>query len=173
MFKGMTTTTDKPTVDKVEEVSLIMALGRLEGMVSSYGPPGPDDIPAEVFAGVIANLVFKMEDNYRDSFDLVKLKKELWYVRSLAKSYQRYIREFTLGIAKGVEVPGFHFISGANMAGNYTCLGNDYAGDIVWGWRVRSSSGVFARRGKDLHQGFEKVDVSKDMLLLEAAPLEL
>ena len=92
MFKGMTTTTDKPTVDKVEEVSLIMALGRLEGMVSSYGPPGPDDIPAEVFAGVIANLVFKMEDNYRDSFDLVKLKKELWYVRSLSKSYQRYIR---------------------------------------------------------------------------------
>ena len=158
----MITTSDKPTVDKVEEVSLIMALGRLAGLVNAYGPPADNGIH-ETFANNFGSLVFGMEDSFRESYDLVKLKKDLWHARCFAKDFDKWLRSIPVELREvdeGEHTIGLMYGEGSNMDGDYTYLHSPYASDLLWGWGCPGSQGKWT----DLHYGWEEVSIIDDMV---------
>ncbi len=153
---------DKPAVDKAEEVSLIMALGRLESTVAMTGPPGPQAMLSERFASKIAYLVFKLDDDFRKSYDLVELKAGIWYIRTLATVFDKAIRQMPEGAKLG---QGFLRAFGHNMEGAYKYQYLPYAHDLTWSWGRRPSEGEYTPgdRWPDLHEGFEEVNVAADI----------
>ena len=151
---------DKPTVDKVEEVSLIMALGKMVHIVNTYGPPADNSVN-ELFVEKMSTLVFGMEDSFRETSDFVTLKDDLWYARCFATDFDKFARALPIdyegcGLLKG---------HGSDKDGDYEYVYSPYASDITWhgGWSYRLTE------WSDIHKGFAPVSTSKDFVDILAA----
>jgi len=133
MFKGMTTTTDKPTVDKVEEVSLIMALGRVNANVQQEGP-SPSDTISGRFSNQIAELATTMEQSFRDKHNFVKLKADLAVLRLFAEYTTLAVRKLDVTSKEVEEDPGIYVATrtSLNSTSNYAQL--VYGDSFSWSW---------------------------------------
>ena len=129
----MKATTDKPTVDKVEEVSLIMALGRVNANVQQEGP-SPSDTISGRFSNQIAELVFTTEQSFRDTHNLVKLKADLAVIRLFAKLTTEAVRKLDVTSKEVEEDPGIYTATRTNIEGSYNYPQLVYGDSFSWGW---------------------------------------
>jgi len=163
----MITTTDKPAVDKAEEVSLVMALGKLVGLVNSYGPPADDGIH-EGFVNVFGQQAFEAEASFRKTSDFVKLKEDLWYARCFAKDFNKLLREGLPSemreVDDGKHTVGLSYGEGCNMEGEYTYLHSFLASEVTWGWHHATAKGSWT----DLHLDWEPVSTLEDIGAINA-----
>ena len=129
----MKTTTDKPTVDKVEEVSLIMALGRVNANVQQEGP-SPSDTISGRFSNQIAELVFTTEQSFRDTHNLVKLKADLAVIRLFAELTTKAVKKLDTTSKEVEEDPGIYIATRTNADGSYDYPQLVYGDSFSWGW---------------------------------------
>jgi len=129
----MKTTTDKPTVDKVEEVSLIMALGRVNANVQQEGP-SPSDTISGRFSNQIAELVFTTEQSFRDTHNLVKLKADLAVIRLFAKTATSVVKTLDVNSKEVLDDPGIYTATRTNADGSYDYPQLVYGDSFSWGW---------------------------------------
>jgi len=129
----MKATTDKPTVDKVEEVSLIMALGRVNANVQQEGP-SPSDTISGRFSNQIAELVFTTEQSFRDTHNLVKLKADLAVIRLFAKTATSVVKTLDVNSKEVLDDPGIYTATRTNADGSYDYPQLVYGDSFSWGW---------------------------------------
>ena len=138
-----------------EQVSLIMTLGRVVYLFSSYGPPGPGERFAEYMVDKIPN----MESDFRKTNDFERLAEDLWYIRCVAEQYDKYVREFTKvhhpDLAHVVN-PGHSPASGCDGNGEYTFNNCPYASELgeFPSYGLRMADGEW----KDPHEGWRELD---------------
>ena len=135
-----------------EQVSLIMTLGRVVYLFSSYGPPGPGERFAEHMVDKIPN----MESDFRKTNDFEKLAEDLWYIRCVAAQYDKYVREFTKERhpdLSHIVNHGHSPAEGCDIKGEYTFNHCPYAGELgefpTYGLRMADGE------WKDPHEGWK------------------
>jgi hypothetical protein len=143
---------------QIEEVSAIMALGRVVHQASSYGPPAPDEFLVEE----IQNYIFEIEDEYWECGDINALKDDLWHLRCLCQAYSDYIRDTskTRYAILPKCPPSCRIAKGADIEGDYEMAYLPFLDEFVWSWGTRRSL-VSDNPGRwiDLHDGYTPVAV--------------
>ena len=149
----------KPSKVACSGIPIIMALGRLSHMMSSYGPCHE----SEGFAISITDMIWEIETKFRRTNDLTQLEKDIWKVRTIAKDY-RDLLEDTLCTRDGSDplCPTGHTVShGSDMKGDYKVVRHPMADDMMWVWEARVINGAkgwveFPPKWKDIHEDFRK-----------------
>ena len=129
----MITTSDKPTVDKVEEVSLIMALGRVNANVQQEGP-SPSDTISGRFSDQLAELVFTTEQSFRDTHNLVKLKLDLAAIKLFAEIATKMVRALDVTSKEVQDDPGIYIGETTNIERTKKYAQLVYGDSFSWGW---------------------------------------
>jgi hypothetical protein len=121
-----------------EQVSLIMALGRVVYAARSYGPPAPD----EHFADTAEKLISGTEESFRENQDFDNLKISLGLIKQLAEDYTKAL-ELSHKTRNGIEPtcpPGCYIVKGLDIDGEYQVARNAYADSLTEFWQVRTKN---------------------------------
>ena len=154
---------DKFVPAREREVSLIMTLGRVVFLFKAYGPPGP----GESFAKYMMTKIPNVESEFRNTDNLDKLEKDLWFIRCISKQYDEYVKEFTKvrhpDLAHIVN-RGHSPASGCDGNGEYTFNNCPYAAELgefpLYG--LKMPDGRFV----DPHEGWEDLDLEDEIMKL-------